>query len=220
MFLKKTAYDLKNIRWFALVPLVVLWVVLPFVSWYMISRFPPELSIGSTLSQTQIFAPVMAALPVIFLLRAYVENDGHEVLYTFRSVRCRGFASILLVFALYAAALTPVFVWFGSIYGPLWYEWFRTLVQAFFFASLAYCLVYLVKSTLAGFLGIILVGSAMLFAASPDTPGGGALHALSVFAVITDLAPRPVEWEKYVVYLGVALLLFVVGSVLNKRYFH
>ena len=51
MFLKKAVYDLKNIRWYVLVPLAVEWVVLPFICWYMISRFPPELTIANTLSQ-------------------------------------------------------------------------------------------------------------------------------------------------------------------------
>lgn len=218
--LKKTLYDLKNIKWFLLVPVAALWLVLPFVNYYMISRFPPEMTIGNTLSQTQIFAPIMAALPVVFLLRAYIENDGHEVLYTFRSVRSRGFLSILLVHFLFAVILAPVFIWYYTIYGPLWYELFRTLVQAFFFVALAYFLVYLVKSTLAGFLGTILIGSAMLFAASPDAPGGEVLQTVSVFALITDLNPQPVEWEKYFVLLAVGILLFVGGTLLNRRYFH
>lgn len=215
MFLKKTAYDLKNIRWFALVPLVVVWAVLPFISWYMISRFPPELTLANTLSQAQIFMPVMAAFPIIFMLRAYIENDGHEVLYIFSSVKRTGFLSILCVYVLYALALAPVFGWYFSVYGPLWYELFRTLVQAFFFCSFAYFLVYLVRSTLIAFMGTILFGAVMLFVAQD---GGGGSFGL--FAAITDLNPQPYEPEKYAVYLGVALLLFVAGVILNKRYFH
>ena len=95
MFLKKTAFDLKNIRWYALVPLAVEWIVLPFICWYMISRFPPELTIANTLSQAQIFMPIMAAFPVIFILRSYIENDGHEVLYIYGSVKNTGFLTVL-----------------------------------------------------------------------------------------------------------------------------
>lgn len=215
MFLKKTAYDLKNIRWFALVPLVVVWAVLPFINWYMISRFPPELTLANTLSQAQIFMPIMAAFPIIFMLRAYIENDGHEVLYIFSSVKRTGFLSILCVYALYALVLAPVFAWYFSVYGPLWYELFRTLVQAFFFVSFAYFLVYLVRSTLIAFMGTIIFGSIMLFAAQD---GGGGSFGL--FAAITDMNPQPYEPEKYAVYLGVALLLFVGGIFLNRRYFH
>lgn len=219
MFLKKTALDIKNIRWFALVPLAVVWVVLPFINWYMISRFPPELTLANTLSQAQIFMPIMAAFPIIFILRAYIENDGHEVLYIFDSVKNTGFLSILCVYVLYALVLTPVFVWYFSVYGPLWYELFRTLVQAFFFVSFAYFLVYLVRSTLISFMGTIIFGSMMLFAAQSDG-AGGIFSRIGLFAAITDLNPQPYEPEKYLIILGVSVLLFAAGILLNRRYFH
>lgn len=218
MFLKKAAYDLKSIRWFALVPLAVIWVVLPFINWYMISRFPPEFTLANTLSQAQIFMPIMAAFPVIFVLRAYIENDGHEVLYIFSNVKRTGFLTILCVYVLYVLVLAPVFIWYFSIYGPLWYELFRTLVQAFFFASFSYALVYLVRSTLISFMGTILVGSVMLFAAQDGN--GGFLSKFGLFAAITDLNPQPYEPAKYLVVLGVSILLFVAGIILNRRYYH
>ena len=219
MFLKKAVYDLKNIRWYVLVPLAVEWVVLPFICWYMISRFPPELTIANTLSQAQIFMPIMAAFPVIFILRSYIENDGHEVLYIYGSVKNTGFLTVLCVYVLYALVLAPVFVWFFSIYGPLWYELFRTLVQAFFFLSLAYLLVYLVRSTLIAFMGTIIFGAIMLFAVQADG-GGGFFRQYGLFAAITDMNPQPYEPEKYLIVLGVSILLFIAGIILNRRYFH
>lgn len=219
MFIKKTALDIKNIRWFALVPLAVAWAVLPFINWYMISRFPPEMTIGNTLSQAQIFMPIMSAFPIIFILRAYIENDGHEVLYIFSSVKNTGFLTVLCVYTLYALVLAPVFVWYFSVYGPLWYELFRTLVQAFFFVSFAYLLIYLVRSTLIAFMGTIIFGSIMLFAAQPDN-AGSFFSKIGLFAAITDMNPQPYEPEKYLIYLGVSALLFAGGIVLNRRYFH
>ena len=218
MFLKKTALDIKNIRWFALVPPAVIWVVLPFINWYMISRFPPEMTIANTLSQAQIFMPIMAAFPVIFILRSYIENDGHEVLYIFRSVKNTGFLTILCVYVLYVLVLAPVFVWYFFIYGPLWYELFRTLVQALFFASLAYLLAYLVRSTLIAFMGTIIFGAIMLFAVQAE--GGGVFSKYGLFAAITDLNPQPYVPEKYLVILGISILLFLAGMIFNRRYFH
>ena len=50
--------------------------------------------------------------------------------------------------------------------------------------------------------------------------GGGFFRQYGLFAAITDMNPQPYEPEKYLIVLGISILLFIAGIILNRRYFH
>lgn len=217
----KLVYDLKNIKWYLLGTFVVGYLVLLPVCTFNLSNFPPEASIAAVLSQSQMILPIMAAFPLIFLLRPYIENDGNEVLYTFKAVRKRGFLSPVLYAVMYVVIMLPFFIWiYFCTYGPLWYELFRSMVQVLFFLFLAYFLIYLFKSTLGAFVSTAVVYLVMIFAANPDSPLDSILRKVGLFAIVTMENPRPFEPEKYLIYFCISILLFIGGVILNRRYFH
>lgn len=217
--LKKTGYDIRNIKLFACIPPMIYWAVLPVLSHYYLSRFGVVNSAAKIFTQVQIFIPVISALPIIFVLKSYVENDGHEVLYTFSSVRRYGFISILIIFLSYVFLTTPLFIYYACVFGNIWWDFFRTVIQSFFFASLGYSLVYLTRSTLAAFLGVIVVGSGMMLTTFEIGEQGRISQMMSIFSRLSRENPHPVEAEKYAVVFAVGIVLFLLGSWKNRNYF-
>lgn len=217
--LRKTFLDLKNLRWFLLVPIFTIWGLLPFLNYYSLSRFPPEIVASAVFDQAQTFIPIMASLPIIFLLRPLIEGDGHEVLYLFGRIKKYGFITILTVFLIHLILMTPIFIGYSFYYVGIWNEFFRTAVQSFVFCSLAYALTYLLKSTLAAFLGTVVFYAAMLIGVQQGFVQNEIFRIWNVFSLLTNEIPRPEETVKYAVILVLSLALFAVGIWKNKSYY-
>ena len=217
--LEKLYLDLKTIRWFLLIPILSVCVVVPGLNLYDISRYGAESAASSVFFQLQIFAAVSGALPVVFLLRPLVDGDGSEVLYTFSRIRRTGWVSPAACCAIHLALVGGLFVWYTRYFSNLWPELFRTAAQVVFFCGLAYCCTYLFRSTLAGFLGTVVVWIVMLVNVQPSMHLQMFLQKACVFSVITSMNPRPVEWAKYTAVLVLGTLLFLVGALRNRRLF-
>ena len=216
---KKVFLDLKNLRYFFLLPIVMVWVLLPLLNSYSLSRFPAEMAAGTVFGQMQIFVPLAGALPVIFLLRPLVEGDGHEVLYTFFAIKRRGYVSVIGVFLLSLVLIAPVFAVYSRLYPHIINEWARTASQLLFFCSLGYCLTYLCKSSLAAFLGTTIVYAAMLIGVQNGLTQSAVFETVNVFCKVSDLNPHPQEWGRYLITTLVGIALFLIGVHKNKTYF-
>lgn len=217
---RKALYDIKSVWKSLLVAAVLCWLLLPVINVYQMKDVPLELSVGNVLLQAQLFLPAAVAFPCGLLMKQTFEEGVSELTHTLPLIRKTGPGAILLFQFLCQVLPVPVFLWYAHYYGLfLWQELLRTVIQGFFLQNIAYAAAYLTHIPIAGIASQILSVGVMQMALLNPNYEELFLFRITIYARITEFAPRPWNPVQLVLVAVVGSAFYIVGARRTRRYF-
>lgn len=143
-------YNLKSLKLLYFVPLAVLFLLLPFLSFgYFLSYGWDEMTFYSTFMEMQQYIPFMATWWVIFGLREYAEGDGRELLRVYKNGLLWDFFLIFFWYILHVAVLILLY---GIFFENYWMDFLLFFIQSLVFAGSTFFLMLLCRTIAIPFL--------------------------------------------------------------------
>lgn len=209
MIWQRLFLQLKGLRFCALVPLIVLFVILPalFIPLFEAAG-PSEDAYRMFLLCTQTVMPFFSIWWIIFISREYIENDGNELLFTFKPKTL--WREYLILFVIYLISALFVFFIFFHYYPGIWWEYIRFVCIAFMFLGGAYTLMYLTGSMALTFLVIMI-----LIIINMTVPAQQPNPIYYTYLLPFDLN---VFFRVCLPQFIIAAILFITGIILNRRF--
>lgn len=209
MIWRRVFLQLKGLRFSALVPPLVLFVVLPVLFIPLLEFFGPSEDMYRIVLQCiQTVMPFFSIWWIIFISREYIENDGNELLFTFKSKTLWREYLILFIFYLFLAFFE--FLIFSYYYPAIWLEYVRFFCVAFMFFSGAYALMYITGSIALTFLVImILIIINMTVPFQQPNP---------IYYICLLPFDRSIFLTVCLPQFIMAVILFIIGIISNKRF--
>ncbi len=209
MYVKR---HIKQLRLAVLIPLVVLWIVLPWIVMLMLKDedvLKPdkiEMLWKSIVGLNNMIIPIVSVIWPMMLLNNHIEARGNEVLYiTDRN-------KYLSVLASYIVYMLHVYVYYLTINGMTFItmlECVRMGIICFLFNAIFYAVSYMVSSTGVAFTAIVLYNMLSTFYLKGNGIGAYIYEYHMTTKVLTD---------RYIEILVLAIVFFAFGFILNKKY--
>lgn len=200
---------LKGLRLFALVPLILVFIVLPLVFIPLIDYYgATENMYVMILQYSQATIPIFSVWWIIFISREYIENDGNELLFTFKSRIM--LPEYLILFAAFMLCTFVLFLILSAYFSSILLEYIRILCICIMYLGFSYAVMYITSSMSLTLL--ILTAHSMLNLTVPnDNPNlflyNSNIHfGLSIFESVS--LPQII----------VGCVLLTVGYAANKKY--
>lgn len=201
--------QLKGLRFSALVPPIVLFVVLPALFIPLLEFFgPSEDTYRLVLQCIQTVMPFFSVWWIIFISKEYIENDGNELLFTFKPKTLWRKYLIFFIFYLFLAFF--VFLIFSYYYPAIWWEYVRFFCIALMFFGGVYALMYATGSIALTFLVIMMI--IIINMTVPDQPPN------PIYYICLLPFDRNIFLTVCLPQLIIAVILFIIGIISNKRF--
>lgn len=205
-------FQLKGISVFALVPILGLYGLLPFMN-YLAYRFQSVPSVGENmlydniLRMSQYFVPLLSVWWILFVLEHYVEEPSHELLYLDYRLKL---GELLLLYAGFLMLMVPLFVVYTRIFPTFWWLFLKLAVLNLFYLASAYCTAYISGKLLPA---ILLVLFYTLYVIAESSTGFTEHHLLPLEEMI-----GPKFLEGMAAYILLDLVLLMIGGIANYFY--
>lgn len=195
------------------IPVLVVLLVAPTVSFLFISQYGAEPSLPAIASYFQIAIPIFPVCWLMGTLREYIEGDGNEVLFIYQQAGRTRILEVIILIAWYIFHIGLFFMFLAKYYPLARLEglFLRVVIQSVFFSSCFYMLAYLIRSISMTLLAILSYYFMTAFYAQDSI-----LSAVSVFQFPNDLEISPVNVMDYSV-MAIAVIFLAIGFVLNGR---
>lgn len=194
----------------ALLPVVMLYAVLPMVAAATYRPGDPSKSLSTLIYLAQALIPVCGILWPMAYLQPWVEGDSREALKACRGKAGTCLGEAVLLYLGYLVLQLPVFLAFFAVYGFLWMELVRLSVQCLFVIAAFYAFAQLSGSVTIGSLPVIAyLLLCVCFAGKPELAGFSILAPY----VLADAGGL------YAVYLPVAaasVALLLLGAGIER----
>lgn len=208
-------YSVKNLRWIATVPLVVLFFVFPLFAWSeaRLNFYSPD-NLYRIGDYAQALLPIASSIWPIFIFQQYVEGHTRELIFCYR----KGHFLELMVYGLsYIVLMAIPFLVLSFYYQGVGWEYLRVAVQSLFFCSFSYAIVFIMRSTTLSLLLTLLLE--MLFLLLKDYVASQwsifSFHSLANGDVLC-LDERE-KVDKYVILLLFSVLFWGIGYWRAKK---
>lgn len=139
-YLKIIAYDFWMMRLWAIVPLVLLWGVMPAAARSAVDAYGKEMAAEMLPSLAQYLIPPFALWWPMMYLKEFLESQGNELLFIRR--KCR-LPEIMAMEGLYMLAALGTLLYISGICDFSSQEWIRWLFQCFWYLSWFYLCAFL-----------------------------------------------------------------------------
>lgn len=203
-------YAIKSLRWMALAPLFILFLLFPLLVWSEIKL--NSFSQGNLYQIgdfAQILLPVASIFWPIFVFRQYVEGNARELIFCYR----KSHLFELFVYGLaYIVLMAVPFIVLSCYYQNVWWEYLRVLIQSVFFLSFSYAAIFLMRSTALSLLLSLLLE--IVFILMRDyISSQWSLFSFDCLAKddVFFLSEQEIM-DKYIILLTLSLLFLLVGS--------
>lgn len=209
MIWRRIFLQLKCLRFFSLVPPMVLFAVtsLIFVPMIQLSGATEEVY-GLLLNYFQTITPIFSVWWTIFISREYVENNGNELLYMFKPRTL--LREYLILFALYMFLALIVFFVLSFVFPSFMLEYIRIFCICLMFFGITYTVLYITSSVTLSFM-IVLVFSIVNMTMYGESPNAVLYHSTQPFkpsVIGTVCIPQFI----------IGVIFIIVGYIANKRY--
>lgn len=206
--LRQAYFHLKSLKLLYFVPIVGLFLLLPFLSvGHFLSFGRGENAFYQTFAEMQRYIPFLASWWVIFGLREYVEGDGKELLHVYKRSLLPDF---LLLFIWYMIHVCLLLILYGIFFENYWLDFCLFFIQSLVFAGMTFLLMIVCKTIAVPFLVNIFYEIFCMYS------NMDFLHTINMLSVpriesITDLV------LPYLPLLVFAVLLIFAGNVIYTR---
>ena len=209
MIWRRVFLQLKGLRVFASVPPIVLFVVLPALFIPVLEIFGPSEDTYRILLQCiQTIMPFFSIWWIILISREYIENDGNELLFTFKPKTL--WREYLIIFIFYLILAFFAFLIISFYYPAIWWEYVRFFCVASMFFGGAYALMYVTGSVALTFLVImVLIIINMTVPVQQPNP----IHYICLLPF-----DRSIFLTVCLPQFIIAVILFIIGVISNSRF--
>jgi len=212
-YVKTTYLSFKNLKLYYIVPLLFMYMIVPLINYTEIKIYGFGDNLYENILETaQKFLPLFAAWWVIFILREYVEDEGNEVLYVYENMGKTKVFDVLLIFFIYSLHIVPLFLMYTFFLDNMPMEMIKIIIQSFFFSSLAYCLMYLFRSSAITFMIVMIYNFLVTFYNER-----AFIENISIF----DSTKMSLDLllQKYVLICCLGIVFLMIGMWKNKTFY-
>ena len=166
MLLKRSIWHLKGIGIYAWVPVVVLYLITPFLI-YVQYKIGERIGDGhgalysGIIKQCQHLYPLFSVWCMIFVMHEYIEGEGNELLYIQNKIK---FIEVGILYVYYMLLMLPAFFIYCYLFHEMIWLYLKLAVICFFYMAFTYFLTYLTKSTVITFMAALIYTMIALFA--------------------------------------------------------
>lgn len=196
--------QLKGVGKLYFVPIIVLYILLPFILWADYSASGNSID-RIFVAQCNFFMPILSVWWVFLVMKEYVEGEGKEVLYLNEHSK---FKEVIILYVYYVIHLLFFFgVALFFIPNVVFALFLQIILASFFYCGLGYLFLYLTQNISIAFLPLICY----------------SIYCSNSGVLSVAFLNRSIYWEypiKYTIEMIVAgCICFGVGIHLNKRKF-
>ena len=209
-YLKQSAFLFKSIGIGAVIPIAVIYVIIPFLNYCSYAKYGISDSLyNNIISYTQLFIPFFSALWSVLALREFIEGEGNEVLY----INTR---KIYLIFIDYLAAffilLIPLYAVYYSLFENMKLEFIKIMIECILFNSIIYAMMFLLNSVAIA-LSISIIYT--IYSFFHCFLGEG----INIAYINLSNANYTILLDTYVPMLIISVVIFAVAAVKSSRCF-
>lgn len=215
--------DLKNIRFHFFVPMAAALIFVPLTVWAFYQNGSTQ-DIVDASSYIQMYLPFLSIWWVVFVLRQYADGSGRELLHMQRKSQA---LQCLFMQALFLGITAAPYLVLSFFYEGMLYEYLRIAVQSFFLSSLAYCILFTLRSATAAILVDLLYVAATWFVkldwgritGSPESwlVQHDPMQYVNIFS--TGMKAAELSAAKWFVPAVAGLVFLLAGCWRNRRLF-
>lgn len=201
--IRKSYYQIKGIHYFAWIPMLVLYIVIPIGN-YAVYCYKNNLDMvyGNILETCQYICPIFSIWYILFLLYHYIEQPGCEILYLNRICKL---PDLMIPYIFYAVLMLPLFMVYTYMFSEFWWLYIKLCVVNMLYMGMVYAVCYIFKRITAGMIAILIYSVFVFMEGTNGREGisyfSGELH--TGFAMLRELLPVMTE---SVVLFGIGLL--------------
>lgn len=202
-------YQIKGVGWFAFVPIIVLYILVPLVNYSSFLYFHDmDILYSNIIQTTQFLCPLCSVWYVLFILYHYVEQQGCEILYVGHKYIL---GNLSVVYCFSVLLLLPLFGVYYSMYSDMWWLYGKIVIVDLLYMLIAYAAAY--------WSGKIVISIVVLL-------------CYSIFVVMSDMSEvKGIIYYSPHIKVGLQLfqelkeiilleiILVIAGLMGNKRYY-
>ncbi|MBZ9637734.1 ABC transporter permease [Clostridium sp. FP1] len=212
--IKITYFSLKNLKIYYFVPLIILYIFIPILNIGMVNLSGNiENAYVLVFSEAEKYIPILSLWWIIFVFKEYIEEDGNEILYCIEDSGKVKIHHISLLFAWYIIHVSVLFLIYSLFWDNVFLEFIKTVIQCFFFTSVAYMLMYTLKSTTISFMFLLIYELLSIFINSKS------FNYISIFENGEKISLQAII-TKYSVFFIVGILFLIIGVYKNKKIYY
>lgn len=195
--MRRLYLEIKNLRFYYYIPLVVLFVLVPLTVIATLKKagdpFPSFVTI------CQLYIPCFASWWPLFILKDYLNSPSKELLFVYKQGRDSLLGKIIILWVLYVLHILVVFIAATFIYDFVWFLFIAVIVQSLFLNALAYLLAILLQNT---FIPLITIFTySLIFMLT------GGYSPVNIFA--EGLCDVGSLYKSFFVFIAALILLYV-----------
>lgn len=199
-------YRIKGMGVFALIPLLVLYLLIPITNYAVFQYFQDINMLRSNIVTTcQYLVPICSVWYAIFILYHFVEESGNEVLYIFSKDKL---ADLILPYILYAVLLLPLFFVYTRMFPELWFFYIKLCAIDLAYMAFTYCAAFLLNSISVSVIGILIYTICEMM-----------IHRNQNEEYIYSEAGQNISgyiFSNILPYIAAAVVLFILGKLMNR----
>lgn len=217
MNFRRRYLSLLYLKYLLFVPFIFFYIILPLMVRYQldISNNVLESALPRICSSLEDFLPLLSVWWIVFVLRESVEGDSSEVFYTYESINRTKFTDVAFLVVFYLLCMIPLYILlylsFPGFEVSIALDFAKNIILCAFFSGLIYMIIYILRSTLFSLM------FAFLFYVVFKATGLRFLQSISIYAGET-ITTTDILIPKYLIILGVSILLYLIGYIQNKRF--
>ena len=201
------AFQLKSIKGLAIVPLVIIFVLIPLLLILTMKKYGEIAYVEERfIILTQYFVPALSVWCIGFSFIDLIEGEGNEVYYVSHRMKDNLILMWLVIYlAVVGAGYMTASNWLDNM-GP---EYVRIAISCCFYVSIMYAFMYMFSSMTAAFLGVAVYWTGSLFGSEINIR---VLNCYDSLAATGDMIIG-----KYIWIMLAAAILYVIGYICNMR---
>jgi hypothetical protein len=202
--MRRLYLELKNLRFYYFVPLVVLFVLVPLTVIASVKQYGP--SFPSFTVICQLYIPCFSPWWPLFVLKDYLNSPGKELLFVYKQRRDSLLGKTVVLWVLYVLHILVVFFAATFLYDFVWFLFVAVVIQSMFLTALAYFLAILLQNTFVPLITTFTYSLIFMLA--------GGYSPLNIFTQGLNDAS---SLDKSVFVFIAAVIFFYVGYQMEKR---
>jgi len=201
--------ELHSLRWFFLIPVLVVYGILPLINAVMIVATSSNIMVAAqqVLEDAQKIISLFVVWWPMLVLKEYLNAPGNELLFVFLKRSNRLFTRMLMLWGAYLFFATPAFVAYALMFKGYYGLPLAVASQSLLFLSFAYMLAIIFKNT---FLPIII---SVLYAVGCFVFKVGAFNIF----VSDGLFFASEMTLKYAVLALLSVVFLLIGYICERR---
>jgi len=202
--MRRLYLELKNLRFYYFVPLVVLFVLVPLTVIASVKQYGPSFPSFTVICQLHI--PCFSPWWPLFVLKDYLNSPGKELLFVYKQRRDSLLGKTVVLWVLYVLHILVVFFAATFLYDFVWFLFVAVVIQSMFLTALAYFLAILLQNTFVPLITTFTYSLMFMLA--------GGYSPLNIFTQgLSDAS----SLDKSVFVFIAAVIFFYVGYQVEKR---